>query len=394
MLFYQNIFIAIAFALFANAAPASPAKRSPGFVALDFDVIKTQKNVTTGEGGVTKRQTVPVTLYNEKISYAGDITIGSNKQKQTVIIDTGSSDLWVVDSNAQCEVTRPDQTQDFCKHNGTYTPGTSSTAQNLGTPFRIQYGDGSTSQGTLYKDTIGIGGVSIKNQEFADVSSTSVSQGIGYQNNEAGGFYDNVPITLKKQGIISKNAYSLYLNSQDAGTGQIIFGGVDNAKYSGKLTALPVTSNRELRIHLDSISIADSPSFNAQADVLLDSGTTNTFLQSDIAQQIINKFNAQVTYDANGNAFYLVDCNLPGPIEFTFDKGAKIVVPSSEFAGALYTTDGQLYSQCQLLLTVSDSNIFGDNFLRHAYIVYDLDDNEISIAQVKYTSESNISALT
>ena len=37
---------------------------------------------------------------------------------------------------------------------------------------------------------------------------------------------------------------------------------------------------------------------------------------------------------------------------------------------------------------VNDANILGDNFLRSAYIVYDLDDNEISLAQVKYTSAS------
>ena len=42
----------------------------------------------------------------------------------------------------------------------------------------------------------------------------------------------------------------------------------------------------------------------------------------------------------------------------------------------------------------SDYNILGDNFLRSAYIVYDLDDNEISLAQVKYTTASNIAALT
>ena len=47
-----------------------------------------------------------------------------------------------------------------------------------------------------------------------------------------------------------------------------------------------------------------------------------------------------------------------------------------------------------LLFGTSDYNILGDNFLRSAYIVYDLDDNEISLAQVKYTTASNIAALT
>ena len=72
----------------------------------------------------------------------------------------------------------------------------------MNTPFKIGYGDGSSSQGTLYKDTVGFGGVSIKNQVLADVDSTSIDQGIlgvGYKTNEAGGSYDNVPVTLKNK---------------------------------------------------------------------------------------------------------------------------------------------------------------------------------------------------
>ena len=99
----------------------------------------------------------------------------------------------------------------------------------MGTPFYIGYGDGSSSQGTLYKDTVGFGGASITKQVFADITKTSIPQGIlgiGYKTNEAAGDYDNVPVTLKNQGVIAKNAYSLYLNSPNAATGQIILVGL------------------------------------------------------------------------------------------------------------------------------------------------------------------------
>lgn len=38
--------------------------------------------------------------------------------------------------------------------------------------------------------------------------------------------------------------------------------------------------------------------------------------------------------------------------------------------------------------------VLGDNFLRNAYIVYDLDDMLISMAQVKFTDEENIEVIT
>ena len=85
---------------------------------------------------------------------------------------------------------------------------------------------------------------------------------------------------------------------------------------------------------------------------------------------------------------------MSGDVVFNFSKNAKISVPASEFAASLQGDDGQPYDKCQLLFDVNDANILGDNFLRSAYIVYDLDDNEISLAQVKYTSASSISALT
>ena len=128
---------------------------------------------------------------------------------------------------------------------------------------------------------------------------------------------------FKKQGVIAKNAYSLYLNSPDAATGQIIFGGVDNAKYSGSLIALPVTSDRELRISLGSVEVSGKTINTDNVDVLLDSGTTITYLQQDLADQIIKAFNGKLTQDSNGNSFYEVDCNLSGDVVFNFSKMLK-----------------------------------------------------------------------
>ena len=59
-----------------------------------------------------------MTLHNEQVTYAADITVGSNNQKLNVIVDTGSSDLWVPDVNVDCQVTYSDQTADFCKQKG------------------------------------------------------------------------------------------------------------------------------------------------------------------------------------------------------------------------------------------------------------------------------------
>ena len=95
----------------------------------------------------------------------------------------------------------------FCKQDGTYKPSSSTTSQNLGKAFSIRYEDGSSSQGTVYKDTVGLGGASITNQQFADVTTTSVDQGIlgiGFTGDESSPTYDNVPVTLKNKALSTR----------------------------------------------------------------------------------------------------------------------------------------------------------------------------------------------
>ena len=78
----------------------------------------------------------------------------------------------------------------------------------MNTPFEIKYADGSVAQGNLYQDTVGIGGVSVRDQLFANVRSTSAHKGIlgiGFQSNEATRTpYDNLPITLKNKALFLK----------------------------------------------------------------------------------------------------------------------------------------------------------------------------------------------
>ena len=101
---------------------------------------------------------------------------------------------------------------------------------------------------------------------------------------------------------------------------------------------------------------------SASMDVLLDSGTTFSYLQQDVLQHVVDKFNGQLIHDALGNPLHLVDCDLPGNIDFEFSNSSKISVPSSEFAVKLYTINGELYPKCQLSILTSSANILGNNF--------------------------------
>jgi hypothetical protein len=76
------------------AAPTATTKRStPGFVKVPFTKVKSLPDAND----LVKRGTVPDTLTNQrsKLSYFSNVEIGTPAQTFNVIIDTGSSDLWV-----------------------------------------------------------------------------------------------------------------------------------------------------------------------------------------------------------------------------------------------------------------------------------------------------------
>ena len=51
--------------------------------------------------------------------------------------------------------------------------------------------------------------------------------------------YDSFLTTLHNQNLIDTRSFSLYLNAVDAENGQLVFGGVDTAKYSEGFETLP-----------------------------------------------------------------------------------------------------------------------------------------------------------
>ena len=82
------------------------------------------------------------------------MTIGTSDKKQqkvSVLLDTGSFELWV---NPDCDKSNVPK---FCRDFGHYDPALSSTSVNVGEPFGIKYGSGNT-EGTYYRDDIYING--------------------------------------------------------------------------------------------------------------------------------------------------------------------------------------------------------------------------------------------
>lgn len=357
------------------------------FRQMDADRHRMRKRQGSSSG-----KTVGVALDNEEALYLFNGSLGTPEQDLLLHIDTGSSDLWVNTPGSQlCQ-----QNAAACQQAGTYAPNDSSTYQYVDSRFSITYVDGSSATGDYVSDRFAFGDVEIESLQFGigyEATKTVGVLGIGYAAREVsasyGQQYNNMPLQLVNQGAINTNAYSLWLNDLDASKGEILFGGVNSEKYEGELQTVPVIPEQggiyaELIIALTAIgangnvgSIAD----NLQYAALLDSGTSLMYLPDDIANAIFPAVGAE--WDEQQGAA-IVDCSLATSTEtldLTFSS-PTIRIPMNE----LVLTAGENVCILGVARAGSTTLVLGDTFLRSAYVVYDLENHEISLASTNFNS--------
>jgi hypothetical protein len=290
-----------------------------------------------------------------------------------------------------------------CGDSGTFNANDSSTYKYINGAFNISYVDGSGASGDYVSDTLRFGGQTIKDLQFGIgyvSSSPEGILGIGYAINEVAvgraGLqpYPNLPEKLVNDGTISSNAYSLWLNDLDASTGSILFGGVDTDKYHGELQTLPIIPERgayaEFVIALTGMGENGQNASlfaNQNVPVLLDSGSSLMYLPDNVVRSLYQKYSAQ--YDSSQGAAY-VDCKLAdekGSLDFFF-SGVHISVPLNELVIVAAVSRGRPVCILGIGPAGSSVAVLGDTFLRSAYVVYDLANNEISLAQTNFNSTS------
>ena len=237
--------------------------------------------------------------------------------------------------------------------------------------------------------------------------------GVGYRAlSSANGKFPILIDSLFSNGAINRRAFSLYLNDAASGAGSILFGGVDTDKYTGELVTLPIVpdviqgQSAFLRYLVDLTAVgfttASSTSFSSISPsgmataALLDSGTTEIVIDSSIFNNVVSGIGAVPVSD-QGETVYVASCsagNNNAALSFTFggSNGITINVPISALLSDLQTTFGNGDEACELLMRPTDasspSTVLGDSFLRSAYVVYDLDNNQVSLAQANLNSTS------
>ncbi|OTA96271.1 hypothetical protein M434DRAFT_128650 [Hypoxylon sp. CO27-5] len=349
----------------------------------------------------------PLARYGEGIVYMMELDIGTPGQTVSAILDTGSYTLLV----------DPDCTQaadpQACQTYGYYDTAQSSTAKNLNAWFAGQFGTG-YMEGVWYSDTayIGLDNLPLPNLRVG-VSKWSQYIWAGVLGVSYGKAWNTAYLTLLDllvaQSYIEVPIFSVGVGYQGGGSpSDIIFGGVDRKKYRGYLEPLEIYPypDQQLKLYdqvgyrVNMTSLAVTPpgqnetmitGSDFERNVLIDSGSTYTYLDASMIAIIANALHAYP--DTHG--VYRVPCesrNLDGSVNFGFNF-FNIVIRVN-YADFIVDFD----SYCALGVQPTDHSdstwVLGTSFIRAAYLVFDQQNDAVWIAQYLPCGDDGITDLT
>merc|ERR1711939_491398 len=297
--------------------------------------------------------------------YFADITLGTPPQSFKVVLDTGSSNLWV--PSTRCSSIA-------CFLHSKYDAKASSTYKENGTEFKIQYGSGSL-EGVISNDVLEIGDLKVKNQDFAEsTNEPGLTFAFGKFDGILGLAYDTIAVTgavppfyqMIQQKLLDEPVFSFHMGTDPEG-GEAVFGGIDSSHYKGKLDYVPVRRKAYWEVELEKVKFGDETLELENTGAAIDTGTSLIALPTDVSEMINKQIGAKKGYTGQ----YTVECSTIKSLpDLTFYFGGKPYTLTAED----YIL--QVQNQCLSAFTGIDIPgtplwIIGDVFLRKFYTVYD-----------------------
>ncbi|EIW76137.1 Asp-domain-containing protein [Coniophora puteana RWD-64-598 SS2] len=337
----------------------------------DDDLFWTQEVAV--EGG----HTVPLSNFMNA-QYFTEIELGSPAQTFKVILDTGSSNLWV--PSAQC-------TSIACFLHAKYDSSSSASYKANGTEFSIQYGTGSM-EGFVSQDTLKIGDVSISHQDFAEATKEpGLTFAFGKFDGILGLGYDTISVNhitppvynMINQGLLDEPLFSFRLGSSESDGGEAVFGGIDHSAYTGDIEYVPVRRKAYWEVELEKVSFGGDELELESTGAAIDTGTSLIALPTDVAEML----NTQIGAKRSWNGQYTIDCSkVPSLPDFTFYFGGKpYPLKGSDYILEVSGTCISSFTGMDINLPGGALWIVGDVFLRRYYTVYDLGKDAVGFAK-------------
>uniref|UniRef100_A0A914WXS4 Peptidase A1 domain-containing protein n=1 Tax=Plectus sambesii TaxID=2011161 RepID=A0A914WXS4_9BILA len=331
------------------------------------------------------------------VVYIGNITLGNPQQQFTVVLDTGSSNLWVADKTCgSVKRAKASNGEDIskaaCPKKTTFDSSKSTTYVADGRKWSIQYETGST-KGFLGQDTACFGGTGtsqlcVPKVIFGQATTIHPIYGNNANDGMLGLAFTSIAadhitpplIQAINMGLLDQPIFTVWLTHRgpvnNVRGGMITYGALDTTNCGNVIAYQPLSSATWWQFRMNGVSCGSYTSSQGW-EVMSDTGTSYIGAPASVVQQLARQVGA--TYVSNYQT-YSIDCNSPKPdIVFTIGTNSYNLKPENYVVNeglgfcefSFFTLNGAGFFPAWIL---------GDPFIRQVCNVYDIGQQRIGFA--------------
>ncbi|KAF7970959.1 hypothetical protein HWV62_22548 [Athelia sp. TMB] len=328
--------------------------------------------------------------------YYGSIAIGTPPVSYNVILDTGSSDLWIAAEDCAA-----------CGKVATFNPAASSSFTNTSTAFSIQYGSGAAA-GSLGTDTVQMAGFEVAAQPFAvcdQVSSglldapVSGLMGMAWNTIASSGatpFWQTLAASGKWDAPLFAFQLTRFLDDSKASAeepgGVVTLGATNASLYTGAIDYqdIPTGAVSYWILPVTAVSVQGAPvtipTSGTDTYAAIDTGTTLVGGPADAIAAIYAAIPGSAPGTGQYEGYYTYPCATAVNVSMSFGGPAWPIAPAdfllsqvsdTQCVGAFFTlTSG----------ASAPSWIVGDTFLKNVYSVFRYSPPSVGFAALSATA--------
>lgn len=325
--------------------------------------------------------------------YWTEVSVGTPAEQHAVVVDSGSSFLYVPGKGCQGCTHAP--------HNPRYDPSKSSTSSPYYIPFSSSYETCNpahplqtcTLSGWLYNDVVSLAGYGPANATVGKLTSITTNT---YQSRVIGGIMGMVGPTSKNvfnqlcvAGSFCAPVWSICMYEGTKSNGTLTIGGVDESLADGPISYVARDSNSQFsyRMTVQTLQFG-STSINIQSlgggSAILDTGTNDLLLPQNVFQETQTKMctkeanlsHCDTFFSASGNGgtacFNMTDAQVDAYPDLNFALNSKLTLTMTPrdylLKGSPVATSSSEY--CFGIGNGGSLFILGDSIMQHYYLVF------------------------
>lgn len=369
--------------------PLTKVPRSPEETFNLVNLLKSQQRLLKFPEFIQSSSRIALKNY-ANTQFVGEVSIGTPGQKFDVIFDTGSANFVI--NSKKCKNLS-------CTSRKSYNSNRSVTYKSFGTTVDIQFGTGEIV-GEVSEDSVSMGPVHLRHQKFVEITEEigevfadckfSGILGLAFQSMAAKGTV-TIFESIVSKSVLTWNVFAFYYSLNEDETSEISIGSVNNKRYTGDITWVPIVLELEnyWLIEIEDILLdGESLGFCFKGcKAAVDTGTTLLAAPSEDLFEMMERMGSQCT---SLSEYPVLQFKIQGKIFEVFPESYIITQKGDYYDDPGVHSEG--FTQCALAIMAIDVPepngplwVLGDVFLSNYYSIFDRDNLRVGLAKAKHS---------